>query len=240
MPREKDHISQFQSDALTVATELSSKILHAPNPVRTLAAWATDTNKYIEEVQVLVNEYLERIVVNETKLEARKQADFARLISLFYPDAEWPELKVAAAYTVWIFVWDDEVDTGDIYRESIAYARFTLGPDDHISTANGDTNVVIPPHRNMTLFADFGSVLLWKIDIQQRQRFFDNFGDFMERFHLEDQTSRVITGCDVMTALWKEETTRICIVLNDLYSAQKEMESFLIISQQIHNLTPRF
>ncbi|KAI0513126.1 isoprenoid synthase domain-containing protein [Xylaria bambusicola] len=269
MPKAKGHISQLQGDALTVATQLHGQILHALNFVSTLAAWPTGANKHIKEIEILVDEYLERTVVNEKKLEALKQADFAKLISLWYPDAQWPELKVATAYTVlWIFVWDDEVDTGGLadeslaqeyYQNSIAYARYILGLDEHFHTTNGDANVVIPPHTNMTLFVDFGSVLREKTDIQQRQRFFDNLKDFKEQvgvehsyrisgsmpslsdymvirmgsvgctpqialtdFMLRIRLPESVMGCDAMTALWGQ-TTRICIVLNDLYSAQKEM-----------------
>ncbi|KAI1293945.1 terpenoid synthase [Xylaria venustula] len=262
--QEKGHRSKLQGDALAVATQLSGQILHTPDFVKTLASWPTDTNKHIEEIEVLVDEYLERIITSDTKLKALKQADFAKLISLWYPDAEWPELKVATAYTVWIFVWDDEVDAGDIfeehlaheyYRKSIAYSHYILGLDKHSTNGTG----TVAPGPNMALFADFGCVLKERADIHQRQRFFDNLKDFMEKVGIEhsyrlsgamptlndymtirmgsvgctpqialtDFILRIrlpesIMRCDAMVVLW-EETTRLCIVLNDIYSAQKEM-----------------
>ncbi|KAI0972277.1 terpenoid synthase [Xylaria arbuscula] len=262
--REHGHESKLQGDALAVATQLSGQTFRTPDFVKALATWPTDTNKHINEIETLVDEYLERVVTCEKKLTTLKQADFAKLISLWYPDAEWPELKVATAYTVWIFVWDDEIDAGDIleenlvhayYRKSISYAHYILGLDKH--SANGTDAVA--PGPNMALFADFGCVLQEKADIQQRQRFFDNIKDFMEKvgiehsyrlsgtipsisdymairmgsvgctpqialtdFILKIRLPESIMCCDTMTVLW-EETTRLCIVLNDIYSAKKEM-----------------
>ncbi|KAI1425314.1 terpenoid synthase [Xylaria sp. FL1777] len=270
----KCHRSKLQGDALAVATQLSGQTLRTPDFVKALAAWPTDTNKHIREIETLVAEYLERIVTDERKLEALKQADFAKLISLCYPDTEWPELKVATAYTVWIFVWDDEVNASGIvdeylaqeyYRKSITYARYILGFSKHTANATD----VVAPHPNMALFADFGSILQERIDIRQRQRFFDHIMDFMEKvviehrhrlsgtmptlsdymiirlgsvgctpqiaiadFILKIRLPEYIMGCDAMTALW-EQTSRICLVLNDLCSVQKQ-----IVQGSLLNIVP--
>lgn len=109
----------------------------------------------------------------------------------WYPDAEWEELKIATAYSVWIFVWDDEIDEGETdaahneqlaqayYRQSLAYIHRMLGLD-------GDgLEEVEAPHQNMTLFADVGYGMRESTDIQQRQRFFDELENFMLQVGVE-------------------------------------------------------
>jgi hypothetical protein len=73
---------KLRGEALTLATQLRGKTLHLSDMTRVLAAWPSATNKYTEELKELVDSLLERIVTNERKLKALKQADFARLMSL--------------------------------------------------------------------------------------------------------------------------------------------------------------
>jgi hypothetical protein len=193
--------SKLYGDALTVATQLDGRTLHVPDLTNVFAAWPTATNKHVKELEALMDNLLERIVTNEKKLNALKQADFTRLISLlvlfnqahlglltstrWYPDAEWPELKVATAYSVWILVWDDEIDAGDTdtasdehlvqeyYGQSLAYIHRVLGLD------KDSADDIDAPHQNMALFEDVGCRLRETTDTQQRQRFFDKLENFM-------------------------------------------------------------
>jgi hypothetical protein len=195
---------------LAVATQLDGKILHLPDLTKLFDAWPTATNKYADKLEALVDSLLERIVTNEQKLKALKRADFARLMSLYvfsysqvrstpslnppvrwYPNAEWPELKVATAYSVWIFVWDDEIDTCDTdaaaneqlaqayYKQSLAYIHRSLGLDGE------GLDDIAAPHPNMELFADVGHGVREVTDMQQRQRFFDELENFMLQVGVE-------------------------------------------------------
>ncbi|KAI0111240.1 terpenoid synthase [Nemania sp. FL0031] len=266
--------SQLHGEALAVATQLHGKRLHLSDLTKAFASWPTATNKHAHELEALVNSLLERIVTNEKKLKALKQADFARLMALWYPDAEWEELKVATAYSVWIFVWDDEIDAGDTdaatneelaqayYKQSLAYIHSKLGLDERSPDIEA-------PHQNMTLFADVGDGLRHTTDIQQRQRFFDELENFMLQVGVE-HTHRMAgtiptteeymnirsgsVGCapqiamtdymlgirlpetvmegPAMKALWRE-TIYICLILNDVYSVQKE-----ILQGSLLNIVP--
>lgn len=199
--------SHLHGDALTVATELDGKVLRLSDLTKVFASWPTATNKHVRELETLVDSLLERVVTNERKLKALKQADFARLMSLlviltnlgkmpltcfrWYPDAEWPELVVATAYSVWIFVWDDEIDAGDTdaatneelaqayYKQSLAYIHSQLGLD---KDQHADVEA---PHQNMALFADVGRGVREATDVQQRQRFFDELENFMLQVGIE-------------------------------------------------------
>ncbi|KAI1164843.1 terpenoid synthase [Nemania serpens] len=266
--------AHLHGEALAVATELDGKRLLLSDLTKVFASWPMAINKHAKELETLVDSMLERIVTNERKLKALKQADFARLMSLWYPDAEWSELKVATAYSVWIFVWDDEIDAGDTdaavdealaqayYRQSLGYIHSVLGLDERTHEAK-------PPHQNMSLFADVGDGMRDVTDVQQRQRFFDELENFMLQVGIE-HTHRMAgtiptteeymnirsgsVGCApqiamtdymlkirlpeevmegaAMKALWKE-TIYICLILNDVYSVQKE-----IIQGSLLNLVP--
>ncbi|KAI1418998.1 terpenoid synthase [Xylaria sp. FL1777] len=267
--------SQLHGEALAVATQLNGKTLHLSDLTKAFASWPTATNKYTRELEALVDSLLERVVTNEKKLKALKQADFARLMSLWYPDAEWPELEVATAYSVWIFVWDDEIDAGDTdaavneelarayYRQSLAYIHNQLGLD-----KNGQRDIEAP-NQNMTLFADVGRGVRDTTDTQQRQRFFNELENFMlqvgaehehrmagtiptteEYMHIRSgsvgcgpqiaitdymlkvRLPETIMECAAMKALWKE-TIHICLILNDVYSVQKE-----ILQGSLLNIVP--
>jgi len=73
---------KLRGEALTLATQLHSKTLYLSDMTKVFDAWPSATNKYTEELKELVDSLLERIVTNERKLKALKQADFARLMSL--------------------------------------------------------------------------------------------------------------------------------------------------------------
>ncbi|KAI0441091.1 terpenoid synthase [Xylaria telfairii] len=257
--------SQLHGEALVVASQLRGKKLHLSDLTKVFASWPSATNKQANELQALVDSLLERIVTNKRKLEALKQADFGRLMSLWYPDAEWPELMVATAYSVWIFVWDDEIDAGDTdaavneelaqayYRQSLAYIHSVLGLGDD------SQDDIKAPHQNMALFADVARGVREATDIQQRQRFFDELENFMlqvgvEHTHrmagtmpsteeymnirsgsvgcapqiaitdymLKIRLPETVMECAAMKALWRE-TIHICLILNDIYSVQKEI-----------------
>ncbi|KAI1177814.1 terpenoid synthase [Nemania sp. FL0916] len=259
------HLSELHGEALVVAANIHGKILRLSDLTNVFRSWPTAENKHLAELEVLVNSLLEGAISNKRKLEALKQADFPRLMSLWYPDAEWPELKIATIYTVWIFVWDDEIDTGDTeaavdeklaqayYRESLSYVHRVLGLSDR-------GHEIDAPHQNMKLFEEVGRAMRAATDIQQRQRFFDELENFMLQVGIEHEHRRAgtipttdeyisiragsvgcapqiamteyilkfrlpetVMNCKAMKALWKE-TVQICLILNDVYSAQKEIK----------------
>ncbi|KAI1328232.1 terpenoid synthase [Xylariaceae sp. FL0255] len=267
--------SNLHGEAQALAVKIDGKTLHLRDLTKVFASWPTATNKYTRELEDLVDSLLERIVTNDRKLKALKQANFARLMSLWYPDAEWEELKVATAYSVWIFVWDDEIDGGDTdaaqnealaqeyYRQSLSYIHNMLG------LGGEEENAIEAPHANMELFADVGQGVRSATDIEQRQRFFDELENFMLQVGVE-HTHRMAgtiptladymnirsgsVGCapqiaitdymlkirlpesimqsTAMKALWRE-TVYMCLILNDVYSVQKE-----IVQGSLLNVVP--
>ncbi|KAH9992376.1 terpenoid synthase [Xylariaceae sp. FL0662B] len=269
-------------DALLLSSQLKGQNFHLPDLWKDFEGWPMATNKHAEQLEGLVNSMLERIITNEKKLKALKQADFGRLMSLWYPDSEWEELVIAAAYSVWIFVWDDEVDAGDTdvstdeekartyYKKSLGCVQRLLG----LSEDDADEKI---PH-NMALFADVGRGVRDSTDVEQRQRFFRELENFMlqvgiEHGHrmrgsipttdkyLEIRSGSVGCGPQIalteymlkirlpeslmesaaMKSLWKE-TIVICLILNDVFSVQKEIAQnsyFNLVPVMFKNCDPK-
>ncbi|KAI1768969.1 terpenoid synthase [Hypoxylon sp. FL1150] len=271
----------LRGEALVLASQLHGETFPLPNLWKVFAEWPLAANQHAERLEGLVDSLLERIITNERKLKALKQADFARLISLWYPDADWPELEIATAYSVWIFVWDDEVDAGDTdvsndeelarayYQKSLNTVRRLLDLDSSstgtsISSEQSDlqknpTEVEEELHINMALFSDVGRGMRTATDMIQRERFFRELENFMVQVGVEHghrmrgtipslekymEIRSGSVGCApqialtdymlkirlpesimegaAMKALWKE-TVIICLILNDIYSVQKEI-----------------
>lgn len=116
----------------------------------------------------------------------------------WYPDAEWPELEIATAYSVWIFVWDDEVDAGDTdvsndealarayYQKSLSTVRRLLGLDPSEQQHGQEQGPEDPAlHANMTLFSDVGHGVRAATDTVQRERFFGELENFMVQVGVE-------------------------------------------------------
>ncbi|KAI2471488.1 terpenoid synthase [Annulohypoxylon bovei var. microspora] len=197
---EKSKAKQQQGlcgEALALASQLDGQTFHLPDLWKVLSDWPLAANIHAERLTALVDTLLERIVTNERKLKALKQANFGRLISLWYPDAEWPELEIAAAYSVWIFVWDDEVDAGDTdvsndeelsrayYKKSLSTIHNLLGLD---PSEEGKEQVFEDDkslHPNMALFADVGRGMRSTTDRTQRERFFRELENFMVQVGVE-------------------------------------------------------
>ncbi|KAI1099994.1 terpenoid synthase [Jackrogersella minutella] len=184
-------------EALVLASQLDGKTLHLPDLWKVFSQWPLAANPHAERLDGLVNTLLERIITNERKLKALKDANFGRLISLWYPDAQWPELEIAAAYSVWIFVWDDEVDAGDTdvsndeelsrayYQKSLGIIHNLLGLD---PAEEGQEQVFQDDqslHPNMALFADVGRGMRKSTDKTQRERFFRELENFMVQVGVE-------------------------------------------------------
>ncbi|KAK6950381.1 hypothetical protein Daesc_008708 [Daldinia eschscholtzii] len=271
----------LRGDASILAAQLDGKTFRLPDLWKVFSEWPLAANPHAKRLEGLVDSMLERIITNEKKLKALKKADFGRLMSLWYPDAEWPELEIATAYSVWIFVWDDEVDAGDTdvsndeelarayYRKSLSTVHCLLGLDESEGAEERIAREEASLHPNMALFADVGRGLRNSTDRIQRERFYRELENFMisvgvEHGHrmrgsiptvekylhirsgsvgcapqiaLTDHMLKIrlpesIMECAPMKELWKE-TVVMCLILNDVYSVQKE-----IAQASLFNLVP--
>ncbi|OTB07944.1 hypothetical protein M426DRAFT_216497 [Hypoxylon sp. CI-4A] len=240
-------------EALVLASQLDGQTFRLPDLWKVLADWPMAANPHAERLEGLVNSILERHITSEKKLKALKQANFARLISLWYPDAEWPELEAATAYSVWIFVWDDEVDAGDTdvsldeelsrayYKKSLSTIHRLLGLD---STSGDDVSgeaeeEALHPNMRERFYREMESFMI-QVGVEHSHRMrgsIPTVDKYMEirsgsvgcapqiaitDFMLKIRLPESVMESAAMKALWRE-TVVICLILNDVYSVQKEI-----------------
>jgi hypothetical protein len=64
------------------------------------------------------------IFSDQRKLNALKASDFALFAASWWPKANYEELSILLCFSIWLFVWDDEIDepTG-LYSEDLDGAK---------------------------------------------------------------------------------------------------------------------
>ncbi|KJZ71670.1 hypothetical protein HIM_08931 [Hirsutella minnesotensis 3608] len=255
-------------EAQDLAQELDGKHVRVPNLKIRFSDWPAETNVNLEKLRPVVDRMIESIVTDDGKLEAYKNCDFGLLASLWYPRAGWEELQIGAAFLVWVFIWDDEIDLAETEiasskdetrrycEKSLAYMHGVLDLD----TINHAINPV-SPYACLTVFGKFGRGLAKLADLAQRKRVYRELELYVSHVAIEQErqqdgkvpstveyidmrmrTAGVTpsTACNEamnsvqlpawvvdskeMRTIW-EETTMLCLIINDFYSIEKEMAS---------------
>lgn len=143
------------------------------------------------------------------KLRALCGTDFALFAALWWPNASFEKLQVLAALTLWLFIWDDEIDevtglyTNDFlaaqkYRDdTLRYVRQCLG----LATEEDESK---PATRNKIIrsFALIGHALRAEYDLAQKTRFYDEIVRFISSTELE-QRGRLEGVVPNLTEFWK-------------------------------------
>ncbi|EGR47124.1 uncharacterized protein TRIREDRAFT_122825 [Trichoderma reesei QM6a] len=96
-----------------LASMLSGSTLTIPNLKVPLAKFARGQSKYTAEIRRWVDRLVEENIHDRRKCIGVKRCDFGYLAACCFPDADWEQLKAAAAFLVWIFTWDDIIDHGE-------------------------------------------------------------------------------------------------------------------------------
>ncbi|KAM7195239.1 (-)-delta-cadinene synthase [Naviculisporaceae sp. PSN 640] len=160
-------------------TNLHSQKLHIPNLWPAFATWkkginplyyttTTAKNKKKNNLRAAIDARLDQLIQdNPAKLAKAKAVDLGLFAGCLFPDPDisYSTLETAAFYLIWLFFWDDAIDsTGDRdghdiantveagrkYRdESVAYIRYCLQP-----YALGQ----IPPQPPTAVCESFGDV----------------------------------------------------------------------------------
>jgi hypothetical protein len=85
-------------------------------------------------MKVLIEHF--RLVKEPKKLAKMKAADLALIASCWYPQAPCAELRILTLLSIWLFLWDDEIDesTGkhiDNFESAQTYRKETLDFTQH-------------------------------------------------------------------------------------------------------------
>ncbi|KAL7941029.1 isoprenoid synthase domain-containing protein [Trichoderma barbatum] len=261
---------RYDLGANELASMLSGSTLPIPNLKLPLANFPRAVNRYTNEIRRWVDKLIEENIQDGRKCIGVKRCDFGYLAACCFPYSEWEELKAAAAFLVWIFIWDDVIDhgeddsgiisNGDLARtfceNSLDHIRFKLELDhsDHRGAS-------IPL---MAMFDQVAEPITAKWNQTQMRRLYNEIEHYVncclvEHMQQEDDsiptqeqftkmrfgTSGITPGIAIceftrsvtlpdeviesapMKVIWRE-ITRLCMMINDIYSCQKELRSGVI------------
>ncbi|KAH8887963.1 terpenoid synthase [Thozetella sp. PMI_491] len=184
----------LRGDALTVAGQLRGETLQIPALLKTFSGWPRGANKHLNDLRDRVSTFIQKYTACPKKSQALQKADFGLLIALWYPEALWSELETMAAFSVWIFAWDDEVDEGDTItasqedfvhaysQQSLQYIRKELNlPENRETIQDNFANIIeTKAQLKMALFGVVGNKLRTAMDLVQRERFYRELEHYIQ------------------------------------------------------------
>uniref|UniRef100_A0A8H7TQZ5 Terpene synthase n=1 Tax=Bionectria ochroleuca TaxID=29856 RepID=A0A8H7TQZ5_BIOOC len=231
---------------------LSGKELHVPDLLTLLGNWQTDINSHLGQLRSLVRPMLEAVINNPEKISKVIDCDFALLACLICPNAGWEEIQSFSVFLIWIFVWDDDLGLAD---PDIADVSRALPPEGNGEVkmrspfpimdlfdkfGSSLVNATDQVHRRR-LFAEIEFYISEVVTEHARQHdralpnvdeylqmrmgtsgmlVFLAFSDYMNKMRLPEW----IMQAEEMNTL-KNETTKLAMFVNDIYSLQKEIMS---------------
>ncbi len=159
---------------------------------------------------------LDSLLLHKKKLDKLKQADFALFAACWWPRAAWDEYVIVTYLSIWLFVWDDEIDmaVGNLsynYQDAQAFRSATLRFVSH-TLGFGDSDT-LPPSPNPVInsfkvvadallqaytegtcfqrildcFHPLRRAIAHKTRAEQRRTFFDEMAVFLEMSQLEQE-----------------------------------------------------
>ncbi|OOF90466.1 hypothetical protein ASPCADRAFT_59295 [Aspergillus carbonarius ITEM 5010] len=156
------------------------------------ANWPSKVNPHLDQLRQDVAYMLTSRFPHHPKLERLLDSDYGLFGAAWYPCVEYEQLRVATYLSLWLFMWDDELDSdvgslaGDFdmaqeYRaETLAFVRNRLGLDNS-KILNVSSNEVI------NSFDFIGDALRESCSKEQRQTFLEEVQFFMETSEIEQR-----------------------------------------------------
>ncbi|KAL2259793.1 hypothetical protein VTK26DRAFT_6395 [Humicola hyalothermophila] len=194
---------QLPSPDSPATASLRGQTLRIPNLGPFFSGWKRGVNPLYERARLAVDARLERLVADERARAKAQRGDLALLAASWLPDAGWEALEAAAAYVVWLFLWDDGIEEGnggeggggegeaaaavaaaeEYCRRSLAFVGRCLGvegPDGEGGEEQED-GPVAPPTRVCGGFAEAGRRFAeFAPRLDERRRLFGRLREYME------------------------------------------------------------
>lgn len=137
--------SLIQNDFLTLRPLLSNTCLRIPDLTQLFRRWPAALNPHYPNLARRVEAKLLELVPNPKTREQMRKVDLALFASLWWPTATLRRLEAVVYYSLWLFLWDDEIDgaglEGDrgkhaneelLGKQALEYVKFHLGVVDEM------------------------------------------------------------------------------------------------------------
>ncbi|KAL2797260.1 terpenoid synthase [Aspergillus keveii] len=183
------------------------------------SSWPFRTNPHLSRVREEVEKMLVRRFRDHLKLHTLLRGDYGLFGATWWPCAEYKELLVATRLSLWLFMWDDEldsdagslaqdVDQGQRYRaETLQFVTNHLGLEGFTSLLHSRNSVI-------QSFDYIETALRESCSVEQRKIFLKEFRFFMNKSETE-QTLRLRGSVVTMDELWRYRlgTSAVRVVL---------------------------
>jgi hypothetical protein len=220
LPNEKDH----QAERIRLLSSLRDQTIHIPDLVPLFSHWPTKTNSALDHLRLEAQDWLHRTTPPGPVLSELLISDFGFFGATWWPCASFERLRIVTYLSIWLFVWDDEIDHSDgtmcdefgaaqAYRnQTLAYMRYSLGLEDILH----DPSITNPIILN---FAPVGDALRSIYTREQRQRVYDTMQFFMNMSEHE-QRLRLSGAIPSVEEFWRyrlgSSAVPVCLAFNEL------------------------
>ncbi|KAI1777451.1 putative pentalenene synthase [Hypoxylon cercidicola] len=91
---------------------LNQKVL-VPSILSLMPAWPSELQPDIDEINRVIDEWLPTVnVAEKKKAKHRARGNYTLLTAVYYPHCKKDKMLTLSKFLYWIFLWDDEIDTG--------------------------------------------------------------------------------------------------------------------------------
>ncbi|KAK4958475.1 hypothetical protein LTR10_004903 [Elasticomyces elasticus] len=224
-----------------------------PNLLDIFAGWPVATHSALDELSTLVDQHLDNRysidILPPKKARAFRKNDFGLFAATWWPLASLERLCVVAALFIWIYAWDDELDSAsgmlvdnaqNFLSETASYVRRSL--DDSVLLEKPDNALI-------ERFDWIAEVLERRYTIAQRHNFVKHMDHFIQQSFAEQ---KMILSQDVpeLAAYWRmrlgtsaiDVTTAMLeyaydVELPALITRSAELQQLYLLTNEIISLT---
>ncbi|KAK5701525.1 hypothetical protein LTR97_004340 [Elasticomyces elasticus] len=225
-----------------------------PNLLDIFAGWPVATHSALDELRTLVDQHLDNRystdILPPKTARAFQKNDFGLFAATWWPLASLERLCVVAALFIWIYAWDDELDSAsgmlvdsaqNFLSETASYVRRSL--DDNVSLLEKPNNALIER------FDWIGVVLKRRYSIAQRHTLVKHMSHFIQQ-SLAEQKMILSQDIPELAAYWRmrlgtsaiDVTTAMLeyaydIELPAMIAQSAELQQLYLLTNEIISLT---
>ncbi|QSZ31558.1 hypothetical protein DSL72_001125 [Monilinia vaccinii-corymbosi] len=171
---------------------LKGQQVHIPDLSPIFQDWPQGVNAEVHGIRQDIEQRLESLFPDDPRLEKLKAADFSMFGSCWWPKASVERLRIVIYLSIWLFVWDDELDwenaplandfsRGQTFRsETIAYLRHYLSLGKLGSSDEPSNNII-------TSFKVIGDAICKEYTETQRQLLFEQLIFYIDCSEMEQR-----------------------------------------------------
>ncbi|MCJ1312340.1 hypothetical protein MMC25_006014 [Agyrium rufum] len=193
---------------------------------RLYSTWPKETHPEVDRLRADVDRWLDETMAGSPSFKVLKKSDFGLFGATWWPRAPFDRLRIVTYLAVWLFTWDDEIDSslGSLWDEmdhAQAYRAETLRYvaqclDLPVSDCQSHFEPSSPIISN---FLVIGTAIRELYDMEQRQRFYQEVECFMEMSERE-QRLRLNSTLPSIEEFWKyrlgSSAVGICLALQEI------------------------